>query len=233
MEQESRSIFQTLSFRVTQLDNLGTLDRLSETSWGKSFPCELCSAIHKTHEIELLPVGQSTKVPLIGSVWLSDGIVDVVISFQPACLDQPFENLAKQISRTLKMPILSDHQIFDSIEHLYECLSLSVSGECLSWDEPTPSNWELYESEMGHLLKFNYKLNDASTLLDVVLEFEEYPEVMTDYQGVRAGRFGTLITILGGTDSERRITAKLFQSVLDDYARLLGPATFDEISAEI
>jgi hypothetical protein len=172
-------------------------------------------------------------VPLIGSVWLSDGIVDVVISFQPACLDQPFENLAKQISRTLKMPILSDHQIFDSIEHLYECLSLSVSGECLSWDEPTPSNWELYESEMGHLLKFNYKLNDASTLLDVVLEFEEYPEVMTDYQGVRAGRFGTLITILGGTDSERRITAKLFQSVLDDYARLLGPATFDEISAEI
>jgi hypothetical protein len=233
MEQDSLSLFQALRVRAAQLDNLGTLVRLSEISWGISHLCELCGAHHQTHEVELLPEGQSAKVPLKGSVWLSDGIISVVISFQPACLDRPFENLANQISRALKMPVLSDHQVFDSIEHLYQCLSHSAPGEFFGWDEPTPSNWELYESEMGHLLKFNYKLNEASTVLDVVLEFEEYPEVMTDYQGVSAGRFGTLITILGGTAGERRITANLFQSVLDDYARLLAPATFDDISAEI
>lgn len=205
------------------LDSSGLFTHSSESVWMNQIDCEICL---ETHDLQRAKVSEATthnEPPLTSLVRLSDGMHQVDITFDPPCLDLPFKNTAKELSKALKMPILSEHQIFDSLEHLYESLRFSVGGFFFAWDEPLLEIWEEHEHEMGHLLKVNYRQSRFGQLLDVIFEFEEFREVRSNYQGTKVKRFGVEITISGGDTDQIVQVANDFQTALDDYAKLLAP----------
>lgn len=205
------------------IDSSGLFTQSTESVWVNQIYCEICL---ETHDLQRVIVSEATthnEQPLTSLVRLSDGIHQVDITFDPPCIDQPFINASKVLSKALQLPILSEHQIFDSLEHLYESLRFSVGGIFFAWDEPLLEIWEEHEHEMGHLLKVNYRQSRFGQLLDVIFEFEEFKEVRSNYQGTKVKRFGVEITISGGDSDQIVQVANDFQTVLDDYAQLLAP----------
>lgn len=208
---------------IKKIDSSELFVRAESSDWSNAIACEICLDGHELQKVLLRPVGSDQEAPLNSSVRLSDGINQVDITYESTCMDAPFRNTAKLLSKLLGLPITSDHQVFDSLGHLYSSLRFSVSGFFFDWDEPVPEIWEDFETDMGHLLKMNYRPSTDGQLLDVIFEFEEFKKVQSNYQGLKAGRFGVEITISGGDSDQIVQVANDFQTALDDYAKLLAP----------
>lgn len=211
-----------------KIGNSGLFETQHQRTWINTIDCDVCYESHITHMAVVVKESDAEKARLAGSVRLSDGISQVDIMYEATCIDEPFRNLAKQLSKSLKLPIISAHQVFDSIEQLVSLLAFSAPGEFFSWDEPRLSVSEQYEEEMGHLIKLNYRRSPESELLDVVIEFEEFEHVASDYVGEKVRGFGVEITISGSDASLTEETATVIQGVLDDYDRLLAPANYGD-----
>lgn len=187
-----------------------------------STECEVCL---ERHDLLVLMIGicqGDVRTMPGGLVRLSDGSIDVHLTQSLPCIPQPFQNTAKQLSRYLKLPIVSDHQVFDSIDHLVQSLKFTVPGEFFGWDETVLSFSEEYEIETGHLAKFNFQPEGESVLLDVVVEFQAVRDFESNYKGTKARRYGVEITLSGGTPEHLGNAQVLLQSALDDYARILS-----------
>lgn len=178
---------------------------------------------HTLCSLEAQSCDTTQGLPPIGSVRLSDGCFQVDITFGTSCLKQPLQNNAKLLSRFLGLPIVTDHQVFDSLDHLIRSLVFTVPGTFFGWDDHVHSYLEEYEMELGHLAKINFQMEGESALLEVVVEFEEFREVESHYEGAKARRHGVEITVSGGTVDQRVKAALLFQETLDGYVCLLAP----------
>lgn len=179
---------------------------------------------HTLCSLETRPAGRAQDLPLSGAVRLTDGLNQVGITFDPPCLEQPFQNNAKLLSNYLGLPIVTDHQVFDSIDHFLQSLRFTIPGGFFDWDEPIHSYLEEYGIEMGHINKFNFQPEGEWVLLDVVVEFQEFRDIESNYQGAKAIRHGIEMTISGGEPDQLEMVRASFQQALDDYARLLNPA---------
>lgn len=211
-----------------KVDTSGLFQTRVGEAWINRTACDVCHETHITHKVQVVTHSKHEEHRLRDAVRLSDGTLQVDIMYESTCIDEPFRNIAKSLSKSLNMRIASAHQVFDSIEQLSSLLSFSVPGEFFDWDEPRLSVSEQYEEEMGHLLKLNYQGSPESELLDVVIEFEEFEHVASDYLGEKVRGFGVEITISGSDASLMEETSTVIQGVLDDYARLLAPATSGE-----
>ena len=208
-----------------KIETSGLLQGRVGDAWINESDCDFCHGTHITHKVQVVMYEEREKHRLGDAVRLSDGTLQVDIMYESTCIDEPFRNLAKSLSKSLNMPIISDHQVFDSIEQLSSLISFSVPGEFFGWDEPRLSFFEQHEQEMGHLQKLTYRRSHESELLDLVIEFEEFEHVASNYFGGKARVFGVEITISGAEASLLDETATIIQGVLNDYARLLSPAT--------
>lgn len=223
-----RPMFERIEHSILdeKIGNSGLFQTQDQRTWINTIDCDVCYESHTTHTAVVVMESDAEKARLAGSVRLSDGISQVDIMYEPTCIDEPFKNLAKLLSKSLKLQIISAHQVFDSIEQLVSLLAFSVPGEFFSWDEPRLSVSEQYEREMGHLIKLNYRRSPESELLDVVIEFEEFEKVTSNYLGEKARGFGVEVTVSGAEAFLLEEASKTIQGVLDDYARLLAPATY-------
>lgn len=206
---------------LARLDNFGYFQRFGQSYWSQIVFCEICLESHTLCSLKVQSCEAATEPPLTGAVRLADGLFQVDITFEPACLPQPFQNTAKMLASYLGIPIVSDHQIFDSINHLAHSLQFSISGTFLGWDEAEITDYEAYAIELGHLMKFRFQPQGDSGLLDIALEFEESSHFESNYLGAKAVLHGIEITISGGESSRVDMARTLFQEALDDYAWLL------------
>jgi hypothetical protein len=52
---------------------------------------------------------------------------------------------------------MTDYQVFDSMNHLYDSMRFSVPGFFFLWDGVEPSAMEKWAQEQGYLLKLHYQ----------------------------------------------------------------------------
>jgi len=205
---------------ANDLSYFGDFVTVSHSRFEERKSCEICGEFHLRAAIELAE--NPANMPIGDRVWLSDGTWDLCLVLPQSCSYQPFRNLTKLLGKQLEMRPTSDHQVFESIEHLLSSLSFSLPGYFCDWEGPEISADELLSAENGHFKKLHYRRDKSSSHINLAIEFHESNHFETSQSGLTATAFGILITFWGKDKWEVPRVREIFQSALDDYSVLLG-----------
>lgn len=206
------------------LDRFGGFTQITASHWVELETCQICLDVHTPRSVRLVDPNSMTTAEIYqsGPVRLSDGSNEVSISFGPSCEIRPFRNLTKLLARQLSLRPITDHQVFDSIEHLHQALVFSLPGHFYEWDGVELSAWEQLSIQTGHLIKKHYQRPWDYPVIDFSIELHETHTFESDQFGLTIGRYGLLCTFWGQEFGYLEQVAGEFQAAIDAYAQILA-----------
>ena len=211
-----------------EIDKTGLFRRVTRNYWREVIHCEFCDDTHNLRSAVLkkLHDPMPTVTSLISPVRLSDGINELQISFGSSCFNEPFKNLTNLLGNQLGMTPITEHQVFDSITHLYDSLRFSLPGYFYSWDGVELSDMESWAQEQGYLLKLHYQSFSNGPLVDLAIEIDQTRTVNTQQFGLAVSQFGTLMTFWGAHMQELSAVSSAFDQAAGRHAALVKGLIF-------
>jgi len=205
------------------IDRTGLFRRVSENYWQEDIQCEFCDDTHTLRSALLKKLNDTTpaEISLISPIRLSDGINELQISFRSSCFNEPFKNLTNLLGNKLGLTPMTDYQVFDSINHLYDSLRFTLPGFFFLWDGAELSAMEGWAQEQGYLLKLHYQRSWNSPLVDLAIEIDQTRTINSRQFGLTTARYGTLMTFWGAEMQELDTVCLMFQEAMDGYGWLL------------
>lgn len=199
-----------------EIDKTGLFRRVTRNYWREVIHCEFCDDTHNLRSAVLkkLHDPMPTVISLISPVRLSDGINELQISFGSSCFNEPFKNLTNLLGNQLGMTPITEHQVFDSITHLYDSLRFGLPGYFYLWDGVESADMESWAQEQGYLLRLHYQRSWTHPVVDLAMEITQMPHVDTRQFGLSIAQYGTLVTFWGAQMDELEWNAAIFQSAL-------------------
>lgn len=216
---------------VNYLNQDEDLKRVGEELWIDEAFCEFCDELHLIKSVHLVSESNSitpSEIPFINPVWLSDGINDMAISFGPSCLNRPFKSFVRETIRALDLKPKGSYQLFESLDHLFSCVSFSISGRFFEWEGADPDNVEEWAILQGYLKKTHYQRQPDLPVLGISFEVSESREVESTQFGLSVQRYGLQITIQGEDLQEMDRALSEIEKALDGYLLILGPVGWED-----
>ena len=206
-----------------EIDKTGLFRRVSNNYWREMIHCEFCDDTHNLRSAVLRKLDEPmpAAISLISPVRLSDGINELQISFGSSCFNEPFKNLTNLLGNKLGMTPMTDYQVFDSMNHLYDSMRFTLPGFFFLWDGVELSTMEGWAQEQGYLLKLHYQRSWNSPLVDLAIEIDQTRTINSQQFGLTTARYGTLMTFWGSEMQELDTVCLMFQEAMDGYAWLL------------
>lgn len=215
--------YETQQDLASAIDRTDLFRRVSDNYWQEDIQCEFCDDTHTLRKALLKKLNDTTpaEISLISPIRLSDGINELQISFGSSCFNEPFKNLTNLLGNKLGMRPMTDYQVFDSIDHLYDSMRFTLPGFFFLWDGVELSAMEGWAQEQGYLLKLHYQRSWNAPLVDLAIEIDQTRAINSQQFGLTTARYGTLMTFWGAEMQELDSVSMMFQEAMDGYAWLL------------